>query len=252
MKGRSDPKDPMALIEAALYVSGRPLEISALSKLVGRPEGEVRGIIERLMERYDSLGSPIQILRLSNDRYAMQLRPEYVEHVRRFSNKRLLTLGPLRSLSFIAMKQPVTQAYLVKVRGKLAYQHVKKLKEMELVEEERMGRTKILRTTKMFSDMFNLSYDLPTLKRQLRALLGEGMAQGGKGIKEKVLNPTCQTPGSGLPYVDVARRPPQEEEERRKEEAVPRQEGVREGGTPVRDPHRGEEGGEEEDEGRRH
>ncbi|MEM2226237.1 MAG: SMC-Scp complex subunit ScpB [Candidatus Bathyarchaeia archaeon] len=185
MKGRPDSKDPVALIEAALYVSGRPLEISALSKLVGRPEGEVRGLIEKLAERYDSSGSPIQILRLSNDRYVMQLRPEYVEYVKRFSNKRLLTLGPLRSLSLIAIRQPITQAYLVKVRGKLAYQHVKKLKEMELVEEERMGRTKILRTTRMFSDMFNLSYDLPTMKRQLKALLGDKAAQGGQGVKEK-------------------------------------------------------------------
>lgn len=238
MKGRPDSKDPMALIEAALYVSGRPLEIGALSKLIGRPEGEARELIERLAERYDSSGSPIQILRLSNDRYAMQLRPEYVEHVKRFSNKRLLTLGPLRSLSFIAMKQPITQAYLVKVRGKLAYQHVRKLKEMELVEEERMGRTKILRTTELFSDMFNLSRDLPTLKRQLRALLGEEMARGSQGIKEKILNATSRTPGSGHKYVDVARRPPQEEEDRGEEEAVPRQEGVRKGGTPIRNPPR--------------
>ncbi len=250
MKGRSDPKDPMALIEAALYVSGRPLEISALSKLVERPEGEVKGLVERLAERYDGSGSPIQILRLPNDRYAMQLRPEYVEHVKKFSNKRLLTLGPLRSLSLIAIRQPITQAYLVKVRGKLAYRHVRKLKEMELVEEERMGRTKILRTTRMFSDMFNLSYDLPTLKRQLRALLGE-KAQGIQGVKEKVLNPPSRTPGLGLPYVDVARRPSQEEEDRGEEEAVPRKEGFRKGGTPVRNPPRGEEGLEEEDEGRR-
>lgn len=183
MRGRPERKDPMALIEAALYVSGRPLEVRALSKLVGRPEGEVRELIERLGERYDSLGSPIQILKLSNERYAMQLRPEYVEHVKKFSNKRLLTLGPLRSLSLIALRQPITQAYLVKVRGKLAYQHVRKLKEMELIEEERIGRTKILRTTKLFSDMFNLSHDIPTLKRQLRALLGERAAQGGPGEK---------------------------------------------------------------------
>jgi segregation and condensation protein B len=183
LKSRSGSKDPMALIEAALYVSGRPLEISSLSKLVGKPEEEVRKLLGELEERYSGSGSSIQILKLSNERYAMQLRPEYVEDVKRFSNKKLLTLGPLRSLSFIALRQPITQAYLVKVRGKLAYQHVKKLEDMELVAEEKMGRTKILRTTRMFSDLFNLSYDLPTLKRQLKAMLGEG-AQGG-GAKDK-------------------------------------------------------------------
>jgi segregation and condensation protein B len=76
----------------------------------------------------------------------------------------------MKTLSFIAYRQPVTQSYLAKVRGNLTYSHVKQLREMGLVAEERLGRTKVLRTTPNFADYFNLSHDLAVMKNQLEKL----------------------------------------------------------------------------------
>lgn len=73
----------------------------------------------------------------------------------------------MKTLSFIAYKQPVTQSYLAKVRGNLSYSHVRQLQEIGLISEEKLGRTKVLRTTPNFADYFNLSQDLQTMKRQL-------------------------------------------------------------------------------------
>jgi chromosome segregation and condensation protein ScpB len=41
---------------------------------------------------------------------------------------------------------------------------------MGLVAEERLGRTKVLRTTPNFADYFNLSHDLAVMKNQLEKL----------------------------------------------------------------------------------
>jgi len=101
----------------------------------------------------------------------MQLRPEFAKHVRKLSNRPLLTPGPLRTLSFIALRQPVPQSYVVRVRGKLAYGHVKQLRDMDLVSDERIGRTRMLRTTLTFADYFNLSHDSSLMKRELRRVL---------------------------------------------------------------------------------
>lgn len=76
----------------------------------------------------------------------------------------------MKTLSFIAYKQPVTQSYLAKVRGNLSYSHVKHLQEMGLISEEKLGRTKILRTTPNFADYFNLSQDLQIMKKQLERI----------------------------------------------------------------------------------
>ena len=89
----------------------------------------------------------------------MQLKPQYVRHVKRLATRQLLTPGPMKTLSFIAYRQPVTQSYLAKVRGNLAYSHVKQLREIGLISEERLGRTKVLRTTPNFADYFNLSHE---------------------------------------------------------------------------------------------
>lgn len=158
----------LGLIEAALYVSGRPLDVKALGSLLrARSEERIRGLARALMERYRESRSSIEILELHDGRYVMQLRPDYVGNVKKFSQRQLLTPGPLKTLSFIAIKQPVTQAYVVRVRGKLTYGYVKQLKELGLIHEERLGRSKILRTTANFADYFNLSQETRTMKKQL-------------------------------------------------------------------------------------
>ncbi len=159
----------LTLLEAALYVSGRPLDLKTLgSVLKMRSEEKIRRIAEHLIERYERNGSALQILQLSDGRYVMQLKSSYSKHVKRLATRQLLTPGPLRTLSFIAVKQPVTQSYVVRVRGSLTYEHVKRLREMGLIAEERLGRTKVLRTTPSFADYFNLSQDVKTMKKQLQ------------------------------------------------------------------------------------
>ncbi|HZD12804.1 MAG TPA: SMC-Scp complex subunit ScpB, partial [Candidatus Binatus sp.] len=148
------------LIEAALYVSGRPLDMKTLGNVIGaRSEDKIRAIVQSIMEKYRQMESPLQIVELQDGRWVMQLKGEISKYVRRLSSRPLVTPGPLRTLGYIALNQPVTQARVVLVRGKLAYGHVKQLREMDLITDEKVGKTRILRTTRTFADYFNLSQD---------------------------------------------------------------------------------------------
>jgi segregation and condensation protein B len=159
--------DKIALIEAALYVTGHPVDLKTLGSILGmRSEEKIRDTARQLKARYKDAGA-IEVLELTDGRFVMQLRPQYAPHVKRLATRQLLTPGPMKTLSFIAYKQPVTQAYLAKVRGNLSYSHVRQLQEIGLISEEKLGRTKVLRTTPNFADYFNLSQDLQTMKRQL-------------------------------------------------------------------------------------
>jgi segregation and condensation protein B len=164
-------RNKISMIEAALYVTGRPIDIKTLGSVVGfRSEDKTRELARQLKEKYGNNGSCLEILELSDGRFVMQLKPQYVRHVKRLATRQLLTAGPMKTLSFIAYRQPVTQSYLAKVRGNLAYSHVKQLRDIGLISEERLGRTKILRTTPNFADYFNLSHDLANMKKQLERL----------------------------------------------------------------------------------
>jgi segregation and condensation protein B len=164
-------KTKLALIEAALYVTGKPLDLKTLGAVVGfRSEEKVKELGRTLKEKYGTESSALEVLELSDGRFVMQLRPQYVSDVKRLATRQLLTPGPMKTLSFIAYRQPITQSYVAKVRGNLTYSHVKQLREIGLIAEERLGRTKVLRTTPNFADYFNLSHETPALKKQLEHL----------------------------------------------------------------------------------
>ena len=155
-----------------MYVSGRPLDLKTIGSIVGaRSEDKIRTIARMVAQRYSKVESPVQVLELPDGRFVMQLRAEFAKHVRKLSNRPLLTPGPLRTLSFIALRQPTPQSYVVRVRGKLAYGHVKQLKDMDLISDERIGRTRLLRTTMTFADYFNLSHDTSVMRKELKSVL---------------------------------------------------------------------------------
>jgi segregation and condensation protein B len=175
-------KSKITLLEAALYVTGRPIDIKTLGSVVGfRSEDKVKELARALKDKYANDSSSLEVVELSDGRFVMQLKPQYVRHVKRLATRQLLTPGPMKTLSFIAYRQPVTQSYLAKVRGNLVYSHVKQLQEVGLITEERLGRTKMLRTTQNFADYFNLSHDAQLMKRQLERLFQTIKAQRPAG-----------------------------------------------------------------------
>jgi len=167
-------KTQVAMIEAALYVTGKPLDIGILGSILNlRSEEKIRKLAAVLRDKYSQNSGALEVLELSDGRYVMQLKPEYSKTVKRLATRQLLTPGPLKTLSYIALRQPVVQSHVVKVRGNLAYGHVKQLRDMGLISEEKLGRSKLLRTTPSFSDYFNLSQDPRLMKRQIQKIFDD-------------------------------------------------------------------------------
>jgi segregation and condensation protein B len=120
------------------------------------------------MQEYAMRNTALEILELKDERYVLQLKSDFTPHVRKLVNRPLLSMGPLKTLSYIAYRQPVSQKRVIDVRGHHAYGHIKLLKEMSLVASERSGRSSILRTTEYFADYFALSHDTAAIKRELK------------------------------------------------------------------------------------
>jgi segregation and condensation protein B len=170
------------MIEAALYVTGKPLDVGVLGSILNlRSEEKIRKLAAVLKEKYAQDPGALEVLELSDGRYVMQLKPEYSRTVKRLATRQLLTPGPLKTLSYIALRQPIVQSHVVKVRGNLAYGHVKQLRDMGLVSEEKLGRSKLLRTTPSFSDYFNLSQDSRLMKRQIQKIIEDLKAGQPRG-----------------------------------------------------------------------
>ncbi|MEM0007512.1 MAG: SMC-Scp complex subunit ScpB [Candidatus Bathyarchaeia archaeon] len=178
----------LALVEAAMYVAGRPLDLSEIcSVLKTRSRNKAKRLVKMLMQEYAKRDTALEILELKDERFVLQLKAEFTPYVRKLVKKPLLSTGPLKTLSYIALRQPVSQKRVVEVRGHHAYGHIKLLEEMGLVAVERKGRASILRTTDYFADYFGLSHDIPTMKRELKRIL-EGEKASEEATQTSTLN----------------------------------------------------------------
>ena len=162
-------KHDLALLEAALYVAGRPLDLKTLcSVLRTRSVAKVKRLAKTLADEYRMRGSALEVLELADERFVLQLRAEFTPHVRRLAIRPLLSSGPLKTLAYIAFRQPISQSHVIAVRGSHAYGHVGQLEELGLIVKEKVKRSSMVRTTEFFADYFGFSHDVRVMKRQLK------------------------------------------------------------------------------------
>ncbi len=167
-----------ALLEAALYVAGRPLDVNELCQVIGsRSKKRATKYLYMLKEEYDARNTALEILALKDERYVRQLKAEFTPLIKKLVNRPLLSSGPLKTLSYIAYRQPISQKRVIDVRGQHAYGHVKMLKDMGLIMSERAGRSLALKTTDYFADYFGLTTDTSILKKDLRKIFGEAIKE---------------------------------------------------------------------------
>ena len=176
----------LALLEAALYVAGRPLDLNELCQVVGsRSKKRTQIYIETLMKEYLARNTALEILSLKNERYVLQVKEQFTHLIKKLVNRPLLSSGPLKTLSYIAYRQPISQKRVIDVRGQHAYGHVKMLKDMGLIVSERSGRSLALKTTDYFADYFGLTTDILMMKKDLKKTFGEAIKEDAVERLEK-------------------------------------------------------------------
>ncbi len=178
-------EEDLVLAEAALYVAGHPLDLNELcSVLKTRSKNRTTKVVNKLIQEYRARNTSLEILELKDERYVLQLKAEFTPHVKRFVNRPLLSMGPLKTLSYVAYRQPVSQKRVVDIRGRHAYGHIKILRDMGLIAAERSGRSQVLKTTEYFADYFGLSPDVASMKRELRHVFDEFPRQTAQTTEE--------------------------------------------------------------------
>ena len=167
------------MLEASLYVVGRPLDLNEICSVLNtRSKKKAQEYVRILRQEYISRSTALEILELKDQRYVLQLKAEFTPLVKKLVNRPLLSSGPLKTLSYIAYRQPLSQKRVIEVRGQHAYGHVKLLKEMGLIAAERNGRSIILKTTDYFADYFGLTMDTASMKKDLKRIFGEALKDG--------------------------------------------------------------------------
>ena len=158
------------------------MPVARLSLVLDTDETELLQVADELAERYRREERGMRILRL-DDKLQMCSAPEYAAFITKTLEHRkppMLSPPALETLAIVAYFQPVTRAYVDKVRGVDSSYTVSVLTERGLIEScgrlDVPGRPSLYRTTDVFLRTMGLSSleELPTLPDMNN---GEGLQQ---------------------------------------------------------------------------
>ncbi len=150
-------KEDLKKIEAILFISGRFLNIQDLISLSDLNPIVIRDLLEQLEQRYNDADSALHIVE-KNNLWKMDVKQEYSYLINKLATGASeFSKAEQETLAIIALKQPIKQSVIVKIRGNKAYDHIKKFSGLGLIKKKKTGRTYELSLSRDFYDYFNVS-----------------------------------------------------------------------------------------------
>lgn len=160
--------DVAARLESALYSAGRPLTLEELIKASGTESRQkTTATLDSIIKKMKNVFKAIEVVILPDSSYVFQLKPEYSSSIRKYASKPLLSRATQKTLSYIALEQPISSKQLLEVRGSGVYAQLKELRQLNFIEHQSVGRLRIYSTTEKFQKYFGIEGDVTALKQKL-------------------------------------------------------------------------------------
>ncbi len=135
--------DPVAALEAILFVTEAPVPASELAEVLEVAGDEVAGLVEKLAQRLVDRDSGLTVRR-SGGGYRLYSRADTYPYLERFATSataRRISAAALEVLSVIAYRQPVARSQISEIRGVDSDSSVRSLERMGLITE--VGRLSV-------------------------------------------------------------------------------------------------------------
>lgn len=151
-------------IETVLFVIARSVTIKEIAEILHEEESDIEEAMLDLIMDYSSRDGALEI----NDEngYILQVKEDYSDIVEKLCPVEL-SGAILKTLTIIALKEPIRQAVLKDMRGASTYEHVSELVKKGFVKrtKDKNGRSYNLHTTPKFHEYFQLQGDTDILRK---------------------------------------------------------------------------------------
>lgn len=161
----------LSATEALLFVSGEPLAIKEIARVLELEINYVKMLLNELGRNLEDTSRGVKLIAL-NDCYQLVTKSEnsdYIQLLLKKNVRQTLSQASLESLAIIAYRQPITRIEIDEIRGVKSDSAIQKLIERNLIKEvgrlEVPGRPIQFGTTEEFLRQFNLHEikELPSL-----------------------------------------------------------------------------------------
>ncbi len=152
-----------ARVEAVLFITAQALEVKDISEILKEEETEVEEALLELIMDYAAREGALEID--DENGYILQVKEEFMDIVEQLCPVEL-TPAVLKTLTVIALKEPIRQSHLKELRSN-AYEHIQELVKKGLVSrtKDKNGRSFNLKTTPKFAEYFKLKGDAKSLAK---------------------------------------------------------------------------------------
>ena len=158
--------DLKARIEAVLFVTAKALEIKEIAEILAIDEMEAESAMLDLIMDYSTREGALEID--DENGYILQVKNDYMDIVEKLCP---VDISPavLKTLTVIALKEPIRQSLLKEMRGSNSYEHIQELIKKGLITRNRdkNGRSFNIKTTPKFKEYFKLKGDTKALAKIL-------------------------------------------------------------------------------------
>ena len=164
--------DLKSRIEAVLFVTGKAVDIKEIAQILESDEQEVEEAMLALIFDYSSREGALEID--DENGYIIQVKPEYMDIVEKVCPVDISN-AVLKTLTVIALKEPIRQAELKELRGSGAYDHIQELLSKGLIsrKKDKNGRSFNLKTTPKFAEYFKMKGNSEILSKVETTRLAE-------------------------------------------------------------------------------
>ena len=163
------------LLEATMFGSGKSLSVKELSEALGYEEEEIAEALTSLQTTLKRRrGGALRIVEISG-KWAMEVRSDVADHLPK-ETKTEMPKKLLKAAALIAYHQPMPQSRLVDLLGQKAYDYVRELAQLGMVDRRKDGNTRRLATTRRFSEAFGCPH---TDRKKVKAWFREQVQSSG-------------------------------------------------------------------------
>ena len=153
-------------VEAVLFTTARALEAKEIAEFLGEDVDKVEEALVELIFDYASRDGALEID--DENGYILQVKEEHMDIVEKLCPAEMKP-AVLKTLTVIALKEPIRQTELKELRGSNAYEHIQELIEKGLISrhKDKNGRSFNIKTTPKFAEYFKLKGDVRALVKML-------------------------------------------------------------------------------------
>ncbi len=153
-------------VETVLFVTSKAMDANEIAQIL---DEEVDNIEEALLELIMDYSARDGALEIDDENgYILQVKEDYIDIVEKLVPVDI-SRAVMKTLSVIALKQPIRQSVVKEMRGASAYDHINELLAKGLIsrKKDKNGRSFNLRTTQKFKEYFKLQGDTDALAKIL-------------------------------------------------------------------------------------